>query len=346
MAQQSHFRREDYTVGWICALPVELAASQEMLDEEHGASITGPHDSNIYTLGRIGEHNIVIACLPDGETGTNSAAVVAAQIQLAFPSIRFGLMVGVGGGVPTTNPDIHLGDVVVSSPEQTHSGVVQYDIGKYTPNGFQRKGSLNAPPKVLRNAISQLKARHMRDEERFMEYVAKFDRLPTFTRQYAGPDILFVSDYDHVGGSTCDHCDTTRISKRPRRAQNISVVHYGTIASGNQVMRNAAERDRVSAELGGVLCFEMEAAGLMNHFPCLVIRGICDYADSHKNKKWQPYAAGVAAAYAKELLSIIPSTQVKEAPAVEEIIGRERGKCGNAYSEQCLMVYGRRRNIP
>ena len=111
-------------------------------------------------------------------------------------------------------------------------------------------------------------------------------------------------------------------------------------------MRNAAERDRVSAELGGVLCFEMEAAGLMNEFPCLVIRGICDYADSHKNKKWQPYAAGVAAAYAKELLSIIPSTQVKEAPAVEEIIGRERGKCGNAYSEQCLMVYGRRRNIP
>ncbi|KAF5017123.1 hypothetical protein F66182_10992, partial [Fusarium sp. NRRL 66182] len=273
MAQQSHFRREDYTVGWICALPVELAASQEMLDEEHGASITGPHDSNIYTLGRIGEHNIVIACLPDGETGTNSAAVVAAQIQLAFHSIRFGLMVGVGGGVPTTNPDIHLGDVVVSSPEQTHSGVVQYDIGKYTPNGFQRKGSLNAPPKVLRNAISQLKARHMRDEERFMEYVAKFDRLPTFTRQYAGPDILFVSDYDHI-----------------------SVVHYGTIASGNQVMRNAAERDRVSAELGGVLCFEMEAAGLMNEFPCLVIRGICDYADSHKNKKWQPYAAGVAAA--------------------------------------------------
>ncbi|KAI7970217.1 hypothetical protein EIK77_008444 [Talaromyces pinophilus] len=325
MARRRYFSKDDYTVGWICALPVELAAAQEMLDEEHGTSITGPNDNNIYSLGRIGEHNIVIACLPDGETGTSSAAVVAAQIQLAFPSIRFGLMVGVGGGVPTTDSDIRLGDVVVSRPENTHSGVVQYDFGKSTPSGFTRTGFLNAPPKVLRNAVSQLKARHMREEGQFLEYVAKFDRLPTFTREYAGPDILFKSDYDHVGGPTCDECDKTEISQRPPRSQGISIVHYGAIASGNQVMRNAAERDRVSAELGGVLCFEMEAAGLMNEFPCLVIRGICDYSDSHKNKKWQPYAAGVAAAYAKELLSVIPSTQVKEAPAVEEIISRERG---------------------
>lgn len=325
MARVRHSSKEDYTVGWICALPVELAAAQEMLDQEHGASITGPHDINIYTLGRVGEHNVVIACLPDGETGTNSAAAVAAQIQLAFPSIRFGLMVGVGGGVPTTEADIRLGDVVVSKPENTHTGVVQYDFGKSTPSGFIRTGFLNAPPKLLRNAVSHLRARHMREEGGFLEYAAKFDRLPTFTREYAGPDILFAADYDHVGGPTCDPCDRTRISQRPPRAQNISIVHYGTIASGNQVMRNAAERDRVSAELGGVLCFEMEAAGLMNEFPCLVIRGICDYSDSHKNKKWQPYAAGVAAAYAKELLSVIPSTQVKEAPAIEEIISRETG---------------------
>jgi nucleoside phosphorylase len=96
------------------------------------------------------------------------------------------------------------------------------------------------------------------------------------------------------------------------------VVYYGTIASGNQVMRSAAERDRVSAELGGVLCFEMEAAGLMNSFPCLVIRGICDYADSHKNKRWQAYAAGTAAAYAKELLSVIPAAEVIKTRRAED----------------------------
>ena len=98
------------------------------------------------------------------------------------------------------------------------------------------------------------------------------------------------------------------------------MVHYGTIASGNQVMRSAAERDRVSAELGGVLCFEMEAAGLMNSFPCLVIRGICDYADSHKNKRWQAYAAGTAAACAKEVLSVMPPTEVAQARKAELVI--------------------------
>ena len=62
----------------------------------------------------------------------------------------------------------------------------------------------------------------------------------------------------------------------------------------------------------------MEAAGLMDSFPCLVIRGICDYADSHKNKRWQPYAAATAAAFAKELLGVINKQEVDElGPASE-----------------------------
>jgi nucleoside phosphorylase len=102
-------------------------------------------------------------------------------------------------------------------------------------------------------------------------------------------------------------------------------VHYGTIASGNQVIRSAAERHRVSAELGGVLCFEMEAAGLINNFPCLVIRGICDYADSHKNKRWQPYAAATAAACAKEVLSVIPRAEVAKTHTVDQTIRQASG---------------------
>jgi nucleoside phosphorylase len=66
-------------------------------------------------------------------------------------------------------------------------------------------------------------------------------------------------------------------------------------------MKDAITRDELG-QRHGVLCFEMEAAGLMNAFPCLVIRGICDYSDTHKNDKWQPYAAAAAASYAKELL--------------------------------------------
>jgi len=78
-------------------------------------------------------------------------------------------------------------------------------------------------------------------------------------------------------------------------------IHYGLIASANQLMMDATMRDKLALERN-VLCFEMEAAGLMNHFPCLVIRGMSDYCDTHKNDTWQGYAAMTAAAYARELL--------------------------------------------
>jgi nucleoside phosphorylase len=86
------------------------------------------------------------------------------------------------------------------------------------------------------------------------------------------------------------------------------MIHYGAIASGNKVMKNGKARDMIARELD-VVCFEMEAAGLMDTMSCLVIRGICDYADSHKSKEWQRYAAATAAAYARELLGGLPMTE-------------------------------------
>jgi nucleoside phosphorylase len=307
MSQQ--LRRTDYTIGWVCALPVELAAAQHMLDEEHETPQTDPHDTNIYTCGRIGKHNIVIACLPDGQMGTHSAAAVAVQMRSTFVSTRFGLMVGIGGGVPSDECDIRLGDVVVGKPSKTYGGVVQYDSGKATTGGFEPTGSLNAPPTILLNAVANLRARHIGGSTRLLEYSAKLNSLTAFRRGAAGSDNLFKATYNHKGGPTCSNCSKYYSVPRKQRKEEVE-VHYGTIASGNKVIRDAVERDRVSARLGGVLCFEMEAAGLMNSFPCLVIRGICDYADSHKNKKWQPYAAGTAAAYAKEILAIIPAAEV------------------------------------
>jgi nucleoside phosphorylase len=313
-------RREDYTVGWVCALAVELAAAEEMLDEEHDTPGYNPHDTNIYTCGRIGEHNVVIACLPQGRIGTNSAAAVAVQMKSTFASTRFGLMVGIGGGVPSKEADIRLGDIVVSKPHTVHGGVVQYDLRKNTPSGFERMGSLNSPPTLLLNAVMKVRAKHMRRRGRLSEYRAKLASLPDFEREAAGSDTLFEVGYNHeLGETTCGKCDRDRSVAREARRQE-TVVHYGTIASGNQVMRDADQRDKVSAELGGVLCFEMEAAGLMNSFPCLVIRGICDYADSHKNKQWQAYAAGTAAAYAKEVLSVIPSSMVETEKKIIDVM--------------------------
>ena len=317
--------REDYRVGWVCALPVELAAAKVMLDERHQDLPRDDNDANLYTLGRIGEHNVVIACLPAGQTGNNSTATLVVQMKSAFPSVRFGLMVGVGGGVPSEDADIRLGDVVVSQPYTGHGGVVQYDFGKTTPGKFERTGFLNSPPTILLSAISRIQADRLIGISRFSEYFSKLTRLPGFTREMAGHDVLFETDYNHVGGAACERCSTERELKRPPRSDQEIAVHYGTVASGNQVMRDGATRDRISQELGGVLCFEMEAAGMMHSFPCLVIRGICDYADSHKNKKWQAYAAGTAAAYAKEVLSAIPAPEVANSRTVEEIIGENSG---------------------
>ncbi|CAD0095301.1 unnamed protein product [Aureobasidium mustum] len=126
-------------------------------------------------------------------------------------------------------------------------------------------------------------------------------------------DILFNATCPHIGDFDCANCDTNQIiHRRERDTRSTTIeIHYGTIASGNQVIKDAQTRDRIVRELGGqILCFEMEAAGLMNDFPCLVVRGISDYCDSHKNDGWQRYAAASAAAYARELLLLIPSEDV------------------------------------
>jgi hypothetical protein len=201
--------------------------------------------------------------------------------------------------------------------------VVQYDFGKAGKDGrITRTGSMNAPPKTLLHAVNQLRAQRYRDEHdtgSLMTHLSVFSQHPHFSREKAGQDVLFEASYHHEGEATCERCSEDRKTRRTARKTDEEVtIHYGTIASGNQVIKDAPTRDRLSKELGGVLCFEMEAAGLMNDFPCLVVRGICDYADSHKNKAWQPYAAATAAACAKSILSLVPTVEVFNTTAVGE----------------------------
>lgn len=317
------FRAENYRVGWICALPTEMAAATAMLDERHDPLPQPSYDHNTYTFGRIGPHNVVLACLPAGVTGNTSAAVVAIQMLSTFNAIKFGLMVGVGGGVPSSAADIRLGDVVVSKPSGTMGGVVQYDFGKTLQEGrFMRTGLLSKPPGLLLNALATFETKYILGEIKLpvhlSEMLLRYPQLRTATT-YPGVehDQLFDAEYEHQDhDSTCASCDMKKLITRPFRSGHDPSIHFGMIASGNQVMRHGATRESLRRELN-VLCFEMEAAGLMDHFPCLVIRGICDYADSHKNKQWQPYAAATAAACAKELLLIIPATDVAGTRTIE-----------------------------
>ncbi|KAJ0417684.1 purine and uridine phosphorylase [Aspergillus carlsbadensis] len=263
----------DYTVGWICALPKEQAAAIVMLDELHENLPNPAGDHNTYTLGSIGSHSVVIACLPKGQMGNNSAAVVATRIVNTFPGVRTGLMVGIGGGIP---PKVRLGDVVVGTP--------------------------SAP---LLTALSKLEARHLVEGSRIQHHLDVVERKGKkmalkFTRR----------------GHLHDPLDDGKAEplEEPR-------VHYGLIASGNQVIKDAKFRDSLNTSLGGeVLCVEMEAAGVANNFPCLAIRGICDYASEGKNKDWQEYAAGVAAAFAKELLEVVQPIELDRERPVKDVL--------------------------
>ncbi|KAH7328824.1 nucleoside phosphorylase domain-containing protein [Stachybotrys elegans] len=299
----------DFTVGWICVLPIELAAAVEMMDEEFADLPSQPADSNLYSFGRIGVHNVVAACLPAGQMGANQAATVASQMKASFPSLRFGLLVGTGGGVPDldNDVDIRLGDVVISQPLGQYGGVIQYDFGKTGTGGrIAHTGSLNAPPTILLNALAKLRANDLLGKTKALTHLSKLSNLPRFRSPGPENDTLYGASSLHIGRATCAKCHSEDEVYRDTRATTDPVLFFGNIASGSQVMRDGQTRDKYSRELGGVLCFEMEAAGMMNNLPCIVIRGICNYADAHKNKRWQPYAAATAAAYAKELLRIIP----------------------------------------
>ena len=327
----------DYTIAWVCALPKEQTAAIAMLDQRHDDLRKPRTDNNTYSLGSIHNHNIVIACAPKGKIGTTSAAGVAVQMLNTFPCIRFGLMVGIGGGVP---PTVRLGDVAVSVPTSLYPGVVQWDFGKAESGGrFNRTGALNNPPNFLLTAVTKLESEHELAGSKISEYLKaleqKWPRLTAkYLKSYLLEDTLFRADYEHVIESHrdgeraldpdtdeeqgCQFCDKTQSIRRKPRDRK---VHYGLIASGNQVIKNAVVRDYLSRELGSkVLCIEMEAAGLMDNFPCMVIRGICDYADSHKNKAWQEHAAAVAAAFAKELIGYVQQSEVEEQETVKEIL--------------------------
>jgi nucleoside phosphorylase len=307
----------DYKVGWICALPFEAAAAETMLDNQYPDLPLDPYSSTLYTLGRVGPHNVVIACLPRGRPGLSAASVVARGMLERFRGIRFGFLVGIGGGVPSDRDDIRLGDVVVSQPNLEHGGVVQYDFGKAEEGGvFRRTGHLNSPPALLLSVLNRVQINHERGRRTYPIHMARYEEEDM--QEYLFPqderDTLFRADYPHPTGTLdCTSCNSKQTIQRPARntKQTTVKIHYGTIASGNQVIKDAQTRDRIVKDLGGqVLCFKMEAAGLMNDFPCLVVRGISDYCDSHKNDGWQRYAAASAAAYTRELLLLIPPEDV------------------------------------
>ncbi|TLD24785.1 hypothetical protein PspLS_06280 [Pyricularia sp. CBS 133598] len=271
---------EDYTVGIICAIGFEMSAVRYMLDKEHPRlPRKNGSDSNIYTFGELSGHNVILACL-SGNQGKGAAAIVATNMTRSFPSIKWRFL-------------------------GPYGGVVQYDLGKDEEDGFRLKGFLSVPPSLLRNTVDMMRSDHFVQQNKIQEYLStmlkKGPRFSVYTRPTAHTDILFDATYAHASiWSICDGCDKTKVVSRPPRQG--PEIHYGLIALGDSVMRSATKRNQKVHDVGDILCFEMEAAGLMTEYSCIIIRGISDYADSHKKDGWQHCAAAVAAACAKELL--------------------------------------------
>jgi hypothetical protein len=182
---------------------------------------------------------------------------------------------------------------------------------------------------MLRNAVSGLKAQY-ESHGHYLETAIDnvLEKIPRLKLKYKRPNLksdkLYKSSIVHptnTDASCALVCgeNPSNLVPRVERSEDSLVIHYGLIASGNSLMKDALIRDQLASE-NDILCFEMEAAGLMNHFPCLVIRGICDYSDSHKNKQWQGYSAMAAAAYAKALLCRISTRNGKGSPSTRQLL--------------------------
>lgn len=306
--------RDDYLVGWVCALPIEVEAAKAALDCIHDnlPSNQNLDDTNNYILGSLQGHNVVLAYPDFGVYGETSVAGVAAQLHAGFKSVEFNLMVGIAGGVPDTKEDTRLGDIVVSKSTAGQPGVVQYDVNdERAEDQFIRGRALDQPTPLLLTAMGKAETAAIFGESKLPQYISEAVRKDPVTFTHPGPeqDVLFEPNYDHPTiepeENGCNDCIPDRIRPRqPREAQD-PIVHYGPIASGHHLIRHGTIRDRL-AHKQGVLCFETEATGMQDAARYLVIRGICDYADSHSSKLWHAYAAVAAAAYAKEVLSFIP----------------------------------------
>lgn len=266
----------EFEVAIICALPREADAVEALFDETYdkASRLYGVQqgDANVYTNGRIGPHNVVLCYLPG--MGKGSAASAASSLRVSYPSVQLALLAGICGGVPlivSNGTSVLLGDVILSDR------VIEYDFGRQYPNGFDRKRDVKETSgrhsREIRTLFAGLKTRKTRQEfqDRVLQHLQALQKQP-----------------DNVWQHPSDEDDTLS-------------VHIGTMATGDAVMKLTEHRDKLATD-EGIIGFEMEAAGVWDNIPCVIVKGVCDYADSQKDKVWQDYAAATGASGAKAFL--------------------------------------------
>ncbi|GJC82126.1 hypothetical protein ColLi_04964 [Colletotrichum liriopes] len=341
-SHQQPSRREDFRIAIICALALEFDAVSLLFDqlwEEEGAVYgRAPGDLNTYTTGRIGKHNVALALLPN--MGTAAAAGAAAGVRSSFPCLRLALIVGVCGGVPGTGGnEVLLGDVVISKTVQHSVGKQYRDAYVLKDTIDDSLGRMNRDLRTLVTSFETERGRKILQTKasEYLKMLQSGAAREGYSQDYRYPgvakDKLFPPDYQHkhhppqacavcIGepGGFCEEavhascadlrCDENQTVSRQSLEKKRRMtpddmqrprVHIGRIISGDTVMKSGEHRDRI-AQQHKVIAFEMEGAGAWDEVPCIVVKGVCDYADSHKNQEWQPFAAATAASVAKAVL--------------------------------------------
>jgi nucleoside phosphorylase len=325
--------RDDFAIAIICALPLEAEAVEALFDETYDR--LGRHyskqrgDANAYINGRIGKHDVVLCYMP--AMGKGSAASVASSLLVSYSGVRLALVVGICGGAPPPPKyeEIFLGDVIISD------SVIEYDFGRQYPGGFQRKtgvkDTLGRPGREIRALLNGLRTENTRRElqDQAKQYLRALRQTGAKWIHPGVDDILFRACYLHTHSSNasparcscfgsdapeqiCEEalekdcneldCDQGEQVRCREASEAIQVsIHIGPVASADTIIKSGQHRDEIVSK-EKVIGFEMEGAGVWDNVPCIIIKGVCDYADSHKNKVWQAYAAATGASVAKAFL--------------------------------------------
>ncbi|KAK3946688.1 hypothetical protein QBC32DRAFT_128302 [Pseudoneurospora amorphoporcata] len=302
-------------------------------------------DCNAYTHGRIGRFHVVIVLLDT--MGKVPAAGAATAVRIGYPNISLALIVGICAGVPfpKKSQEVILGDVVISNILIHRDFGRQYS-NRFVAK-VETEDVYGRPNKNIRSLLRSLSLGDdgcPEVEEQAEKYLRQLQekndidpKRKTGKYKYPGvnKDKLFSDAYEHkhhnptldcgccTQGSICEGsreiecdelgCDDNLLVPRQRLTQHgaqgsfpLPQIHIGRMGSGDSVIRSAQHRDALAVE--GVIGIEMEGAGAWDELPSIVIKGVCDYADSHKSKMWQDYAAATAASVAKAVLDEYPGS--------------------------------------
>ncbi|KAF4815679.1 Vegetative incompatibility protein HET-E-1 [Colletotrichum siamense] len=326
-----------------CEYDAVIFAFDEIWDGLEFQLGNAPRDHNKYKVGRIAERNAVLLLLTG--MGKANAASAAASLRSSYTEIKLAIVTGICGGVPGvgTDKELLLGDVVISKCIVQYDLGRRYSDRFATKEAIE--DSLGRPHESVRSVLAVFETNSGRDHlqhrtNQILENIQGKTSLKRnlYQRPPATDDRLFEPGYLHrhrdsrdcecseLGAceaarqASCDelHCDTSRLlSRRRRRKRKFSdsvcndiaahelCVLVGRLGSGDTVMKSGLDRDHVAKEKS-FIAFEMEAAGIWDRFPCVVVKAVCDYADSHKNKKYQNFAAARAAAATKATLEAFP----------------------------------------